>query len=85
MTSGTPKTFTKAHENGMVITITFCPECATTIYKEADEVVFKDKVILQTGTLNVPLNSLVPEAELWVQHRPEWMPELAGAVQKQEF
>ncbi|KAL5349984.1 hypothetical protein ACLOAV_005020 [Pseudogymnoascus australis] len=83
--SGTHKTFTKAHENGMVITITFCPECATTIYKEADEVAFKDKVILQTGTLNVALDSLGPEAELWVQHRPEWMPELAGTVQKQEF
>lgn len=69
----------------MVITITFCPECATTIYKEADAVDFENKVILQVGTLDVALDSLGPQAELWVQHRPEWMPELAGAVQKQEF
>lgn len=69
----------------MVITITFCPECATTIYKEADGVAFEDKVILQTGTLDVALDSLGPEAELWVQHRLKWLPEVAGTVQKQEF
>ncbi|KFY84909.1 hypothetical protein V500_08886 [Pseudogymnoascus sp. VKM F-4518 (FW-2643)] len=85
VTSGTFKTFTKAHENGMLLTITFCPECATTIYKEADDVAFEDKVILQIGTLDGALDSLGPEAELWVQHRPGWLPEFAGAVQKQEF
>lgn len=69
----------------MVITITFCPECATTIYKEADAVAFDNKVILQIGTLDMDLDTLSPQAELWVQHRPEWMPGLAGTVQKQEF
>jgi hypothetical protein len=85
VTSGTPKTFTKAHENGMMITITFCPECATTIYKEGDDAAFEEMVILQTGTVDMALDTLGPEAELWVRHRLEWVPELAGTVQKQEF
>jgi hypothetical protein len=69
----------------MMITITFCPDCATTIYKEADAKAFENIVFLQSGTLDVGLNSLAPQAELWVQHRPKWLPELTGATQSREF
>lgn len=70
----------------MVITITFCPECGTTLFKEGDAAAFADMVILQAGTVDdVALDSMGPQAELWVQHRPEWMPKVADTVQKQEF
>ncbi|KFY18564.1 hypothetical protein V493_08508 [Pseudogymnoascus sp. VKM F-4281 (FW-2241)] len=85
LTSGTPKTFTKAHQNGMMITITFCPDCATTMYKEADAKAFENMVLLQSGTLDMGVDSLGPEAELWVQHRAKWLPELTGAAQSREF
>ena len=69
----------------MMITILFCQNCATTICKEADAKDFKNMVILQSGTLDVGLDSFGPEAELWVQHRPKWLPELTDVAQKQEF
>ena len=55
------------------------------IYNGADAKAFENMVILQSGTLDVGLDSLVPEAELWVRHRPEWLPELAGVAQMREF
>ncbi|OBT75130.1 hypothetical protein VF21_05479 [Pseudogymnoascus sp. 05NY08] len=86
VTSGSPKTFAKAHENGMVMTVTFCPECGTTIFKEADAVAFADMVVVQTGTMDGEgVDEMGPQAELWVKHRAEWMPTVVGAVQKQEF
>lgn len=69
----------------MMITITFCPDCGTTMYKEADAKAFENMVIFQSGTLDMGLDSLDPEAELWVQHRAKWLPELKGAAQSQEF
>lgn len=70
----------------MVITVTFCPECGTTIFKEADAEAFEDVVVVQTGTMDGGgLDEMGPQAELWVKHRAEWMPKLAGTVQKEEF
>lgn len=85
ITSGTPKTFAKAHQNGMMITISFCPDCATTIFKEAGAMDFENMVILQSGTLDAGLDSCSPDAELWTQHRAKWLPELTGVAQKPEF
>jgi hypothetical protein len=70
----------------MVITITFCPECGTTIFKEADAEAFEGVVVVQTGTVDGGrVDEMGPKAELWVKHRMGWMPEVAGTVQKQEF
>lgn len=55
------------------------------MYKEADAKAFENMVIFQSGTLDMGLDSLDPEAELWVQHRAKWLPELKGAAQSQEF
>lgn len=67
----------------MMIKLTFCPDCGSGIHKEAAAKEFENTVVLLSGTLDGEIDC--PEAELWVQHRPKWLHELAGAAQKQEF
>ncbi|KAK9495379.1 Mss4-like protein [Lipomyces doorenjongii] len=81
------KTFTKKHESGMLLSIHFCPNCATTIYKTADAEKFKGLVILQAGTLDngLAIGMEKPNAEFWTKYRTSWLKEVNGLKQFNEF
>lgn len=72
----------------MTLTIHFCSNCGSCVYKEGDSEVFKGTVIVQAGTLDkggMELNDVKPGAELWVKQRVPWLGDLKGVVQFQEF
>jgi hypothetical protein len=82
------KSFGKKHESGMTLTIYFCENCGSTIYKEGDSDGFKGVAIIQAGTLDgqeMKLEDIKLGAELYVKHRVGWLGEMTGAIQCQEF
>ncbi|RFU34719.1 hypothetical protein B7463_g1664, partial [Scytalidium lignicola] len=84
--SGTPKTFNaKHHEVDMTLTIHFCSECGTVVYKEADGDAFKDVVLVQAGTMTDGIDVQVPQAELWLKNKAKWLPTVEGTSQLQGF
>ncbi|KAH8821321.1 Mss4-like protein [Xylogone sp. PMI_703] len=86
LASGTPKSFkAKHHEVDMTLTIYYCPDCGTTIYKESDADAFKGIVLVQAGTLKDGIDSRVPQAELWLKNKAKWLPVIEGTSQLQEF
>ena len=87
ITSGSPKQYSATHENGMQLTVSFCGNCGTALYKEADADAFKGVVIVQAGTLDDlnGLESAQPEDELYVKYRASWVPTVATAKQNEEF
>ncbi|KAK9372181.1 Mss4-like protein [Lipomyces chichibuensis] len=81
------KTFAKKHESGMMLSLHFCPNCATVLYKTADSEKMKGLVILQAGTLDngLAINMEKPNAELWTKYRTSWLEEVTGSKQCNEF
>lgn len=72
----------------MNLTVHFCSNCGSCIYKEADGEAFKGTVIVQAGTLDkggMELKDAKPGAELWVKRRVPWLEDLKGVAQLQEF
>jgi hypothetical protein len=73
----------------MVLTLHFCRECGTRIYKEGDAKDFVGTVIVQAGTLDggegMGIGDVKVGAELWVKDRVGWLGEVGGAGQCQEF
>ncbi len=87
VTKGTPKTVKTVHENGMNITLFFCSECGTTLWKEADAEDFKDWKLVQVGTLSDAAAQLAKgmDVELWVKYRVPWLQAIDGVEQKSQF
>lgn len=87
MTSGTPKSHTQKHEDGFDLTIFFCGDCGTTIYKQADGDMFENVSLVQSGTLDGSARDKIskPSSELNVKCRTSWLAEVSNAVQKQGF
>jgi hypothetical protein len=89
ITSGSSslKSYSKPHESGMNLTIFFCEDCGTGIYKEADADMFQGIVVVQVGTLDDmnALNQAQPDEELYIKHRASWLPKIPSAGQIQEF
>jgi hypothetical protein len=82
------KSFPTIHESGMTLTIHFCSNCGSTIYKEGDGDNFKGTVIVQAGTLDkgdLELENVNVGAELWVKQRGAWLGDMKGVAQLQEF
>jgi hypothetical protein len=72
----------------MTLTVHFCSNCGSTVYKEADSEMFKGTVIVQAGTLDkggMELDNVKPGAELWVKQRVPWLEDMKGVAQLQEF
>ncbi|KAK9320973.1 Mss4-like protein [Lipomyces orientalis] len=85
--SGAIKHFTKKHESGMLLTVCFCPNCGTSIYKTADSEQFKGLIILQAGTLDsgLAIDMKKPNAEFWTKYRTSWLEEFNGLEQYTGF
>ena len=82
------KSFEKKHESGMNLSVHFCGNCGTALYKEADADTFKGMKIVQAGTLDghqMKLDDVRLGAELYVKYRAGWLGETEGVAQCQEF
>ena len=70
----------------MTITLFFCPECGTLLWKEATRDEFRGLKVALVGTLSdaEALKGGV-DAEFYVKERMSWLSRLAGTAQKSEF
>ncbi|RSL99797.1 hypothetical protein CDV31_012048 [Fusarium ambrosium] len=81
-----PKSFDTEHETGMTITLHFCPDCGTTMWKEASAPQFKGVKIVQAGTLTDPTNFTGKiDVELYAPERASWLAAVEGATQKEQL
>ncbi|KAL7793743.1 Mss4-like protein [Trichoderma ceciliae] len=87
VTSGSPKSHTQRHENGFNLTVFFCGDCGTIVYKQADLEMFANLSLVQAGTLDGPAKDKIsqPSSELNVSLRVPWLVEVSAAAQKQGF
>lgn len=87
MTSGSPKSHTQKHEDGFSLTVFFCGDCGTVVYKQSDAEMFAGISLVQSGTLDGPAKDKIsqPSAELNVKLRASWLAEVSAAAQKQGF
>jgi len=71
----------------MTLTIYFCGNCGSAVYKVGDSEAFKGTVIVQAGTLDgqMKLADVKLGAELWVSQRVPFLGALEGVGQMQEF
>ncbi|PTB35038.1 uncharacterized protein TrAFT101_006454 [Trichoderma asperellum] len=85
--SGAPKSHTQKHEDGFNLTVFFCGNCGTVIYKKADADMFATISLIQSGTLDGSAKEKIgkPSSELNVKLRASWLAEVSTAVQKQGF
>ncbi|KAH8752351.1 Mss4-like protein [Hyaloscypha sp. PMI_1271] len=84
------KSYAAAHPSGMTLTLHFCENCGTKIYKDMDGEAFKGFAIVQAGTLDageggMEIGDVKLGAELWVKNRVPWLGSMEGAGQLQEF
>ncbi|KAK1148641.1 hypothetical protein N8T08_008526 [Aspergillus melleus] len=86
LTKGNPRSFSKDHEYGMMLTVFFCPECGTTLWKEATVDQLKGLKLVQAGTLteSSSLDESV-DAELYTSTRVSWALPLGGVEQRAQF
>ncbi|KAL7934693.1 Mss4-like protein [Trichoderma chlorosporum] len=87
VTSGSPKSHTQKHEDGFNLKIFFCPDCGTTLYKQADADLLSAFSLVQAGTLDGPTKVKIhqPAAELNVKVRQPWLVAAGEAAQMQGF
>ncbi|KAK5992636.1 hypothetical protein PT974_06051 [Cladobotryum mycophilum] len=87
VTSGTPKTYTQKHESGMNVTIFFCGNCSSTLYKQADSDMLLPFSVLMAGTLDEPDKAelMKPQVELNCKDRMSWLAPVTGAQSRHEF
>jgi hypothetical protein len=87
VTSGSPKSHTQKHEDGFNLTVFFCGDCGSVVYKQADADMFAPVSLVQSGTLDGPAKDKIaqPSSELNVKLRASWLTEVSAAAQKQGF
>jgi hypothetical protein len=72
----------------MLLTVHFCSNCGSCVYKEADDEAYKGTLIVMAGTLDqggLDMGEVKLGAELWVKQRVPWLEDLKGVAQLQEF
>jgi hypothetical protein len=71
----------------MTLTIYFCGNCGSKLYKFGDSDAFKGTVIVQAGTLDgdVKLDDVKVAAELFIKQRTSGLGTLDGTGQMQGF
>ncbi|KAF3392810.1 hypothetical protein F1880_008511 [Penicillium rolfsii] len=83
--AGSAKHHTQMHESGKQLTVYFCGECGSAIYKTHE--LFPGMVVILAGTLDDPqgLEHAKPMVELYSKNRVSWLPELSWTEKKVEF
>lgn len=71
----------------MTLTIHFCGNCGSTLYKEGDAEAFKGTAIVQAGSIDqgVTLDNVKVGGELFVSQRAPWVKPFDGASQLKTF
>ena len=96
ITSGSEivKNYVQAHETGLAITLTFCGNCSTAIYKHGGSEKYEDYYVVQAGTIDAEegdegnimgIDVIVPDAEYWTKFRACWLGPVKGSKQFEEF
>jgi hypothetical protein len=85
--SGTPKAYHKKHEGGMILTIEFCGDCGSQLFKRSDAEMFKDRVAVNVGTLDDKglVDGMRPEREHNSARRTSWVCAFEGAEQMETY
>ena len=70
----------------MTLTLRFCGDCGSTLWKTGSIEPLQGLVIVEMGTLDdlSELDGLPPEAELYATYRAKWLPALPGVTQNAE-
>ncbi|PMD46988.1 hypothetical protein L207DRAFT_477886 [Hyaloscypha variabilis F] len=84
------KSYSLPHPSGMTLTLHWCENCGTKIYKEGDAEAFKGIAIVQAGTLDegeggLEIGEVKVGVELYVKDRVGWLGEREGTAQCQTF
>lgn len=71
----------------MDLTIYFCGNCGSAIYKTATKETFRGQIVLMVGTMNDGdgIEKAAPAREFYVKYRGGWVQPVIGAAQDQEF
>ncbi|KAB5575367.1 Mss4-like protein [Coniochaeta sp. 2T2.1] len=86
VTTGKPKVFTFKHKSGYTVTVMFCPDCGTRLYKEFDREQEKDLFFVLAGSVDEPdIVGHKPDLEIWTTERVGWLPAVEGAGQFAQF
>ncbi|KAJ5978981.1 hypothetical protein N7501_002323 [Penicillium viridicatum] len=86
VTKGQPKSYAMQHQWGFTLSIFFCPECATVLWKIATDAGLQGMAIVQAGTLSdvSQLNEKI-DAEFYSPERPSWLAPVENADQRKQF
>ncbi|KAH6968049.1 Mss4-like protein [Fusarium avenaceum] len=86
ITKGQPKSYAMQHEWGFTLSIFFCPDCATVMWKTATGAGLQGMKIVQAGTLSdeSQLNEKI-DAEFYSTERPTWLAPVTNADQRVQF
>ncbi|KAF2012727.1 hypothetical protein BU24DRAFT_484443 [Aaosphaeria arxii CBS 175.79] len=82
---GNPKTFETTANSGSIVTSYFCETCGVTMYRAGTGM--PGMMFVKAGVLDDPelINSFVPQGEIFVSRRAEWLSPISGASQKEEM
>jgi hypothetical protein len=85
--SGTPKTYQTKHESGMMLTLEFCGDCGSPLFKRSDLEMFKGMVAVNVGTLDDKglVDTLKPVKEHNSGKRTAWVNAFEGAAQMEAY
>ncbi|KAH7142677.1 Mss4-like protein [Dactylonectria estremocensis] len=86
VTKGQPKSYAMQHQWGLTLSIFFCPECATVLWKTATDAGLQGMKIVQAGTLSdvSQLNEKI-DVEFYSPERPSWLTPVDNADQRAQF
>ncbi|KAG4438941.1 hypothetical protein IFR05_005567 [Cadophora sp. M221] len=96
ITSGSAKLkkYVQPHETGLAITLTFCSNCSTALYKHGGSEKYEDYYVVQAGTIDAEegeggktmgIDVIVPDEEYWTKFRACWLGPVKGLKQFEEF
>ena len=85
--SGTPKVYKRTHETGMILTLEFCDNCGSPLFKRSDWEMFTGMVAVNVGTLDDVglMDKLAPTKEHNSGKRTAWVNAFEGAVQMETY
>jgi len=70
----------------MELNYSFCPDCATVLYKQSEDETIAPFYLVQAGTVDAGfLGKTKPEAELWLSRKAGWLVPVEGTGQKPQF